>query len=156
MSKSECRMNDEAQMIKPEIRHSLLPGVRLAQLREVVPGIEAGRVVVGPDDFDGVVADEVHTFGMDVIRDSRDIKYPLAGDFVNACRTGTILANDTKRQPIGLFGRPDEFEDFLVAQGANVLRGVNHGGFQLDAPLVPPGVRDFFPVFFEIEVRAVV
>lgn len=60
----------------------------VCQFSQVSPGIKSGVVIVGPGDFEGVVAGVFHGGDGDVIADFVDIVDADAGEFINAVGAG--------------------------------------------------------------------
>ncbi len=87
----------------------------------MVPGEQAGVVLVGPADAEGVVAAEGDVDQAEVFRDAFGIKQLLAGELVDAHRATAVLTDLAKRQLSHVVVIPDKFQHALLFVDSNVL-----------------------------------
>ena len=97
-----------------------------AEIRELVPGVEAGVVAVGPTDFQGIIPDEFEVYGLDVGGDGLRIEESATGPFFDAggARTGSpdVAEGDLK----GGIIVPCEFENAAFLECTDVAGRGSH------------------------------
>ncbi len=87
----------------------------------MVPGEQAGVVLVGPADAECVVAAEGDVDQTKVDRDAFWVQQLLAGELVDAHRATAVLTDLAKRQLSDVVVIPDKFQHALLFVDSNVL-----------------------------------
>ena len=99
-------------------------GRLIGQPTEGLPGVEARGVPVAPDEPDGVAADRLHAFELEVVVNRRGVEDALAGPFVPTGRARAFAPDVTIREAVDAFVSPGQLQDLVARKGPNVARRI--------------------------------
>ena len=97
-----------------------------AQTQQMVPGVQAGRVAVGPVNPHGVIADQLHVSYGDIGRYRLRIHNPRPRILIDARRAVAVASQEVERIISHMLRIPCDPQNTFTAQCLEVLRKSGH------------------------------
>lgn len=98
----------------------------VAQVVQVVPGVQTGFVAVRPADFQRIIPDKFEVCRLNIGRNRVRIEKYATGPFLDAGGAGTSGPDVDKRDLKSRIIIPGEFENSTIFESSNVTRGTGH------------------------------